>query len=121
VRTAVAYYPPSDVGQLITPHLTPAQRAAPEYAPELYRSISPVFFVDRADPPVLVLHGDADQQVDVAQSRRLHQVLDDAGVQNRLVVMPGAGHQFVGAQADEARTAMLDWFTTHLAPGPAPR
>jgi acetyl esterase/lipase len=114
VRTAVAYYPPSDVGQLIAPHLTPTQRAAPEYAPELYRSISPVFFIDADDAPVLVVHGDADAQVDVAQSRRLHQVLDAAGVKNRLIVMPGAGHQFVGAQADEARAAMLDWFTTHL-------
>ena len=114
VRTAVAYFPPSDIGQLVTPFLKPEQIALPENAPDLLRSISPVFFVDAADPPVLVIHGDADTQVNVAQSRRLHEVLDAAKVENRLIIMPGAGHGFRGAQGEQARAAMLDWFTTHL-------
>jgi len=116
VRTAVAYYPPSDVGLLICPHLTAAQRASPEYAPELYHSISPVFFVDPADPPVLIIHGDADTKVDVAQSRRLHEVLDAAHVENRLIVLSGAGHGFKGQQAEQAGAEMLDWFSAHLDP-----
>jgi len=114
VRTAVAYFPPSDIGQLVTPFLKPEQIALPENAPDLLRSISPVFFVDAADPPVLVIHGDADTQVNVAQSRRLHEVLDAAKVENRLIIMPGAGHGFRGAQGEQARAALLDWFTTHL-------
>jgi dipeptidyl aminopeptidase/acylaminoacyl peptidase len=114
VRTAVAYYPPSDVGLLVSPFLTPAQRVLPEYAPDLYRAISPIYFVDAADPPVLVIHGDADTQVDIAQSRHLKEALDAAKVENRFVVMPGAGHGFVGKQDVEARTAMLNWFTTYL-------
>ncbi len=115
VRTAVAYYPPSDVGLLVTPHLTPAQRALPEYAPELFRNISPQFFVDPSDSPVLIVHGDADDMVDVSQSRQLHRLLNAAGVENRLIILPGAGHKFVGKQAEQARSAMLDWFSAHLA------
>lgn len=114
VRTAVAYYPPSDVGLLVFPFLTAAQKALPEYAPDLYRSISPLFFVDAADPPVLIIHGDADPQVNIAQSRRLHGALDAAKVENQLVVMPGAGHGFTGLQGQEARRAVLNWFTAHL-------
>jgi acetyl esterase/lipase len=114
VRTAVAYYPPSDVDLLVSPFLTPALRELPEYAPDLLRAISPVFHVDPGDAPVLVIHGDADTQVDIAQSRRLHEVLDAAKVENRFIVMPGAGHSFRGTQATEARTAMIDWFTARL-------
>ena len=39
-----------------------------EQAPELYRAASPVTYVKKNTPPILLLHGTADKSVDVKQS-----------------------------------------------------
>ncbi|MBB4682631.1 alpha/beta hydrolase [Amycolatopsis jiangsuensis] len=43
-------------------------------------------------PPVLILHGDRDQQMALDQSRRLHEALVAAGRESHLLVLGGAGH-----------------------------
>ena len=60
--------------------------------PELARQASALHQVSGDDPPFLILHGDADPQVPVDQSRRLHATLQAAGVASELHVLPGAGH-----------------------------
>jgi uncharacterized protein (TIGR03067 family) len=53
---------------------------------------SPVNFVSAANPPVLILQGGMDDLVPAAQSRRLHDALDRAGVKNQLIMVDAAGH-----------------------------
>jgi acetyl esterase/lipase len=53
---------------------------------------NPITYVDPADPPFLILHGDADPLVPHCQSELLHQALQDAGVESTLLIVPGAGH-----------------------------
>ena len=53
--------------------------------------------------PALVLHGDADLTVDVQRGRDLAAVLPDS----RLVVYPGAGHNFVVACTEQANADVL--------------
>lgn len=55
--------------------------------------------------PALVLHGDADQTVDVARGRELAQTLPDS----RLVIYPGAGHSFPVAATDQANADVLSF------------
>lgn len=53
---------------------------------------SPVNYVSAASPTILIVQGGKDESVPVAQSRRLHEALDDAGVKNQLIIVDAAGH-----------------------------
>ena len=76
------------------------------------RSISPVYHVSPDDPPTLIIHGDADTLVPLQQSRRIVEKFNEAGVTNKLVVKPGAGHGWLTMLAD--MQTMADWFDTYL-------
>ncbi len=58
----------------------------------LARELSPLHRVRPDGPPVVSVHGDRDPTVPHEQSARLHEALDRAGVTNRLLTVPGAGH-----------------------------
>lgn len=58
----------------------------------LARSLSPMQYVRAGGPPVFSVHGDADQLVPHAHSKRLHEALNKAGVPNELMTIPGGGH-----------------------------
>ena len=49
---------------------------------------------DRADPPVLILHGTADTTVDIQQSKDLAVALAKAKVDHELIIVTGAPHTF---------------------------
>ena len=87
--------------------------------PAVYRAASPVNFVDAADPPVLTLHGTADNVVPFDQAERLHAALETAGVENELVPIEGGRHG-LWRQRDEVRRRLYDWFDDHLGQTPAP-
>lgn len=69
----------------------------PATNPALYQSASPVKFVSAASPPTLILHGDADPLVPVAESQALHDSLQQAGVPVQLKIYAGEGHGWSGA------------------------
>jgi acetyl esterase/lipase len=74
---------------------------------------NPITYIDKSDPPVLILHGEKDGLVPVSQSRLLHDALKTAGVESELVVVPGAGHDgkvFTKENADK----MGPFFDKHL-------
>jgi len=61
---------------------------------DLFRQASPLYHVEKAQTPILILHGDADPRVDPTQSRmfyRFLKVIED-GPPVRLVLYPGEGH-----------------------------
>src|SRR5437588_607119 len=65
VQCAVDMYGPADLTSRDDVVMLGKKRAE---APELYRAASPTTYVDRSDPPILILHGTADKTVDVKQS-----------------------------------------------------
>jgi carboxymethylenebutenolidase len=55
-------------------------------------------------PPTLILHGEADRVVPVANARALRALLEAAGTPSDIQIYPGQGHGFTGAaQADATR------------------
>jgi acetyl esterase/lipase len=65
----------------------------PDAGPAL-RAASPIEHVSPDDPPMLLLHGSDDLWVPPIQSRVLADRLRQAGVDCRLIVVPGARHGF---------------------------
>ena len=62
-----------------------------EQSSEQAKRASPINYVSATSPPVLILHGNKDDSVPPVQSRHLHEVLDQAGVKNQLIMVE-AGH-----------------------------
>jgi acetyl esterase/lipase len=69
--------------------------APPGDAPEikaLYDAASPVTQVSARTPPTLLIHGDADDLVPYSQSVAMEGALRAAGVETKLVTVPGGKH-----------------------------
>jgi acetyl esterase/lipase len=64
----------------------------PDEKPGLARLASPVAHVGAGDPPLLLLHGDQDPQMPVAQSLELLGAYERAGRRVRFVPVHGAAH-----------------------------
>jgi len=88
--------------------------AAPLKRPDLAKAASPVTYVDKNDPPFLIIHGEQDALVDPKQSLLLKAWLDLAGVQNELVIVKDAPHFGVMFDTDEIRNKVMNFFRTHL-------
>lgn len=119
VKAVVAYFPPTDLDALLGAR---AKSGAIDFDDSLRAEVSPIHFVDAGDPPTLIISGGADKGVPISQSETMHAALDKAGVENRLIVFPGADHDFyvkgdpakTDAYALEAMTTMVAWFEQHL-------
>ncbi|MGA2828843.1 MAG: alpha/beta hydrolase [Streptosporangiaceae bacterium] len=65
--------------------------------PDLARQASPVAHATASAPPILLMHGAADDMVPPAQSVRLAKALSAAGATVELELVPGATHLWNGA------------------------
>lgn len=71
------------------------------------RAVSPVTYIDAKDPPFLLIHGDEDKVVPVAQSHIGEAGLRKAGVAVRSIYIPGVDHSFIGKTPADTRAATL--------------
>jgi acetyl esterase/lipase len=83
--------------------------ATPERSPELARLASPVYHVDPSDPPLLMLHGDQDNQMPINQSHELMGAYERYGLPVRFIVVYGAGHGGPAFTSD-ANLALIDQY-----------
>lgn len=84
-------------------------------APEAYRAASPILFLSRNTPPMLVLCGTADSAATVAQSERFAAALNKVGVEHELVLVEGAPHSFhLQPKQRDLRPLVLGFFDKHL-------
>jgi acetyl esterase/lipase len=65
---------------------------SPEEKPALAELASPVFQLDAKDPPLLLFHGDQDNQMPIEQARELKRACDATGLRCEFHVLEGAGH-----------------------------
>jgi acetyl esterase/lipase len=130
VRAVVDWYGPTDL--VAAADAFPAALAAlspvgnpitalvgtdPDRRAELLRAASPVSYTDRPAPPLLIVHGTADQVVPYAQSQLLADRLAHRG-DVELIPVPGADHIFAGAPDVEALVARsVEFLVRHLAAG----
>lgn len=79
---------------------------------KIAKDISPVTYVTSDDPPILIIHGDADPVVPLQQSKLLVEKLNAAHVTNELIIRPGKRHGWKRDVTDEE--AVLNWFEKYL-------
>ncbi len=83
----------------------------------IFKEASPVTHVTPDDPPFLLIHGEKDDLVKMAQSEEMEAKLKAAGVPVKLLRIPGAGHgpNFPGAvNAPDYLGEMVRWLDTYL-------
>jgi dipeptidyl aminopeptidase/acylaminoacyl peptidase len=104
LRALVAYYPVTDVARwrLTTSHPDIPGYIAAVCEPDLVPR-SPLFQAEHIQPPVLLVHGDADSRVPTEQSRLLHAARESRGLASDLLLVPGAQHGFTAAEEAFAR------------------
>jgi len=81
--------------------------------------VSPIYHVEKANTPILILHGENDTRVAPSQSYELYRNLKvrKPDVPTRLILYPGEGHgnRKAAARFDYNRR-MMRWFDTYLKP-----
>jgi len=81
---------------------------------EVARRVSPLSYVRKDNPPVITVHGDADDVVPYSHAVRLQQALDKAGVPNQLYTVKGGGHgQFTDEDNRKAYAAVLQFLAKY--------
>jgi acetyl esterase/lipase len=90
-----------------------------EEAPELYIKASPTTYVHKASPPLLLIHGDADDVVKLDQSEILAKKLLEVGAPHELVVVKDGPHTFHLEDHIDLRPKVIGFFDQHLKGMPA--
>jgi len=82
-----------------------------------YRAASPLLHVSSGSSPILLIHGDADTTVPLAQSEAMEKALRAAGVPTQLLRIPGGAHgpTFPGAKnPPDYMGEMVRWLDRYL-------
>jgi len=88
--------------------------AMPVDRPDLARRASPVTYIDKADPPFIIVQGEKDESVPNTQSKLLNASLKLAGVQSELIIVPNAPHYGEMFDAEWIRKRLFRFLDEHL-------
>ncbi|WP_277487978.1 alpha/beta hydrolase [Catalinimonas alkaloidigena] len=88
--------------------------AAPLARPDLAKAASPVTYVDKNDPPFLIIHGEKDDLVSPRHSQLLSAWLTTQGVENELIIVKDAPHFGEMFDTDEIRNKVISFLKAQL-------
>lgn len=125
IQAIVSWFPPTDLVNFGGPDgYTMIERLQPQRFTDMFgtitdlpaqlKAVSPVYFTTPDDPPLLLIHGDADRTVPVQQSEVMRAKYEELGLTVKLIVQPGGGHTYwegIEQQYDD----VSDWFDQYLA------
>ncbi len=122
VQAIISYYGASNLTTILAqstpfglgvrePALTRLLGALPDDANDLAELASPVFQVDRSDPPLLLLHGDQDPQMPINQAHELVGAYQQLGLDVTFDVVHGAAHGGRAFHRDEHLTGALEFLS----------
>jgi len=101
----------------LTPFGFQAERRTLWEAPELYLKMSPFLQAHKINEPILLIHGEADNNSGTfpIQSERLYQAIKGNGGTVRLVMLPHESHGYSARESIEhALYEMLAWLDRHV-------
>ena len=101
----------------LTPFGFQSERRTLWEAPEIYFAISPFMHANKINEPILLLHGEIDNNSGTfpVQSSRLYQGIKGNGGTARLVYLPNESHGYRARESVLHTLAeMIDWFDKHV-------
>jgi dipeptidyl aminopeptidase/acylaminoacyl peptidase len=107
----MTYYVNTDIHPFTRQYL----KATPWEDPEIYKKTSPITYVNRAQTPTLIQHGDQDKRVPPPNAFELYQALKDRNVPVKLILYKGFGHPI--NKPKQQRAVMehnYDWFSKYI-------
>ncbi|MBI3210280.1 MAG: S9 family peptidase [Candidatus Solibacter usitatus] len=105
----------------LTPFGFQSERRTIWQAPELYLKMSPFMVANKINEPLLLIHGEADNNAGTfpIQSDRMYQAVRGNGGKVRLVFLPNESHGYVGKESVEHTLAeMIEWFDKYVKNAP---
>lgn len=101
----------------LTPFGFQSERRTFWEAPDLYSKVSPFFYANKINEPILLIHGEADnnQGTYPMQSERLFAAISGNGGTARLVMLPLESHGYAARESVEHTLfEMISWFDKHV-------
>lgn len=101
----------------LTPFGFQSERRTLWEAPQTYVEVSPLFTADRIDEPILLVHGEADNNSGTfpLQSQRLFHALKGLGGTARLVLLPGESHGYAARESVlHVLAEQFEWFDKYV-------
>ena len=101
----------------LTPFGFQAEQRSYWEAPEVYTQMSPFSYADKIKTPILLIHGEADNNSGTfpMQSERFFAALKGHGATTRLVMLPHESHGYRAKQSIlHTRWEMNQWLDTHV-------
>jgi acetyl esterase/lipase len=124
IRGAIDFYGPSDfiarIGSMPLDegeHKTTSTGllgAQPLARPDLAKFASPTTYIDKADPPFLIFHGDKDTTVPITLSKLLDSYLKLANVHSEFVIVKDGQHGGELFRSEDIKNKVLVFLNTHL-------
>ena len=82
------------------------------------REVSPLAQADKIKIPLLLIHGDQDFVVPIAQSKAMKKALDKSGRKTELITLKDEGHSYWSDDSEKLTMSAIDNFLwQHLGPG----
>ena len=124
VQAIVSWFPPTDlvnwgspdgykVIEKIRPGLFEEMFESTDDLVNKLESISPIYHVTSDDPPLLLIHGDADKVVPIQQSEIIKAKYEETKLPVKLIVEPDVGHTYWRG-IEEQYVGITQWFKTYL-------
>jgi dipeptidyl aminopeptidase/acylaminoacyl peptidase len=101
----------------LTPFGFQSERRTFWEAPELYAKVSPFFVAHKINEPILLIHGEADNNTGTypIQSERLFAAMQGTGGTARLVMLPLESHGYVARESIEHTLyEQINWFDKYV-------
>jgi acetyl esterase/lipase len=122
VAAVVSWYGATDMVEMMNLPLPEARTWLGNNADreQLAKRISPLMYVRAGLPPMFLLHSVTDPVVPYSQSVRLHEALDEVGVANELLTIPGGSHGYLCCNLTERLDAyhkIREFLTRHRVIG----
>lgn len=122
IKAVIDFYGPSDLVSHTKPeeafdHSGPIANLLGATAierPDLARLASPVTYVDKGDPPFLIINGEKDDAVHFSQSKLLGSYLTLAGVKNEVIIVKDAPHYGEYFDVEMVRSKVIRFLNEYM-------
>ncbi len=129
VQAAVSYFGVSDLTAQFPNETVPVivkfLRGTRNEKSDLYRQASPIFYVSRDDPRLMLVHGEGDDVVPFDQSARMARAYRRLGLRVKFIAVKNAGHDFqhvgtrpISPPVEVIHQETVDFFIRHLTDSP---